>query len=109
MATDATQTRTDADPRDFPVRLTDAFQSGNVLGNKWEVNRWQKYGKDRLYFNDADGYIDVETGAVEDDAPVVNVEVEEKRDDMWVCYYMEKTDIDHSTEKFVAAIKRKSQ
>jgi len=28
---------------------------------------------------------------------------------MWVCYYMEKTDIDHSTEKFVAAIKRKSQ
>jgi len=106
MATSKTQTRTDADPRDFPVRLTNAFQDGDVLGNKWEVNRWQKYGHDRLYFTDADGYIDVETGAVEEGASVTNVEVEEKRDGMWVCYYVEKTDIDLTTEKFVAAIKR---
>jgi len=105
MATN-TGPRTDADPRDFPVRLTDAFNSDDVIGNKWEVNRWQEYGHDRLYFNDADGYIDVETGAVEDGAPVTNVEVEKKRDGMWVCYYMEQTDIDLTTEKFVAAIKR---
>ena len=106
MAASKTQTRTDADPRDFPVRLTDAFQDGDVIGNKWEVNRWQKYGHDRLYFNDADGYIDVEAGTVKEAAPVTKVEVEKKRDGMWVCYYMEKTDIDHTTEKFVAAIKR---
>lgn len=102
-----TQTRTEADPRDFPVRLTDAFQyDDGVIGDKWEVNRWQKYGHDCLYFDDADGYIDVETGAVEDGAPVTNVEVEKMRDGMWVCYYVEKTDIDHTSEKFVAAIKR---
>jgi len=106
MAATNHEPRTEADPRDFPVRLTNAFQSGDVIGNKWEVNRWQKYGHDRLYFNDADGYIDVGTGAVEDGAPVTNVEVEEKRDGMWVCYYVEETDIDHTSEKFVAAIKR---
>jgi hypothetical protein len=106
MSTTETYTRTEADPRDFPVRLTDAFEDGDVIGNKWEVNRWEKYGKDRLYFSDHDGYIDVESGAVKENAPVTKVEVEEKRDGMWVCYYVEKTDIDHTTEKFVAAIKR---
>lgn len=101
-----TQTRTEADCRDFPVDLMDAFEDDDVIGNKYDVNRWQKYGKDRLYFNDADGYIDVETGAVEEGAPVTNVEVEKKRDGMWVCYYVEETDIDYTTERFVAAIKR---
>lgn len=101
-----TQHRTDADPRDFPVRLTDAFQDGDVIGNKWAVNRWQKHGHDRLYFEDADGYIDVETGAVEDGAPVTNVEVEEKRDGTWVCYYAEAVDHDDTFDQFVAAIKR---
>ena len=101
-----THTRTEADPRDFPVRLTDAFQDGDVIGNRWEVNRWQKYGHDRLYFEDADGHIDVETGAVEDGAAVTNVEVKQVKGDTWVHYYVEKTDIDHTTEKFVAAIKR---
>jgi len=100
------QNRTDVDPRDFPIRLTDAFQSGDVIGNKWEVNRWQKHGHDRLYFNDHDGYIDIESGGVHDGAPVANVEVEQKRGQTWVLYYIEQTDLDMTSEKFVAAIKR---
>jgi len=101
-----TQPRTEADPRDFPVRLKNAFDDGDVIGDGWEVNRWQKHGHDRLYFEDADGYIDVESGAVEDGAPVVNVEVEQVKGDTWVHYYVGEQDIDHTSEKFVAAIKR---
>lgn len=101
-----TQPRTEADPRDFPIRLTDAFQDGDVIGNKWEVNRWQKHGHDRLYFDDADGFIDVETGAAEEGAPIVNVEVERKHGDLWTLYWMETTDIDYTSEKLVAAIRR---
>lgn len=106
MSTTQTQTRTEADPRDFPVRLTDAFQDGDVIGNKWAVNRWQKHGHDRLYFEDADGYIDVETGAVEDGAPVSKVEVEQVKGDAFVCYYAEERDTDETFDGFVAAIKR---
>lgn len=55
-----------------------------------ECSRWQKYGHDRLYFNDgSDGYIDLEDGGVKDDTPITNVEVEDGR----VVYYA--TDIDH--------------
>ena len=107
MSTTRTLTRTEVDPHDLPLHTSDApFQDGNVIGNGWEVNRWQKYGHDRLYFSDAEGHIDVETGAVEGNAPVTNVEVKQIKGETWVCYYVEETDIDLTTEKFVAAIKR---
>jgi hypothetical protein len=106
MTQTQTYTRTEADPRDFPVRLKNAFDDGDVIGDGWEVNRWQKYGNDRLYFENAEGYIDVESGAVKEGAPVTNVEVEQVKGDTWVHYYIEETDIDHTTEKFVAALKR---
>ena len=72
----------------------------------YELNRWQKHGHDRLYFRNADGYINVETGAVEDGAPVTNVEVETVDGDTWVRYYMDETDIDYDGETLVAAIRR---
>lgn len=104
--TQAYDARTEADPRDFPLRLKNAFDDGDVIGNDWLVNRWQKHGHDRIYFRDADGYIDVETGAVEDGAPVETIEVEQKRDGMWVSYYIAQTDIDDRTEQFAVAIKQ---
>lgn len=61
-----------------------------VAYHRKESSRWQKHGHDRLYFNDgSDGYIDLETGGVEGNTPVVNVEVEDGR----VVYYAR--DIDH--------------
>lgn len=58
-----------------------------------EASRWTKYGHDRLYFNgEHDGYIDLQTGSVEGDTPVVRVEVEDGK----VVYYVE--DIDYQYE-----------
>jgi len=47
-------------------------------------SRWQKYGKDRIYFNDTDrnswdGYVDLEDGGVKGDTPIDTVEVENGR------------------------------
>lgn len=47
-------------------------------------SRWQKYGHDRIYFNDTEreswgGYVDLEDGAVNGDTPIETVEVEDGR------------------------------
>lgn len=71
---------------DYGLRLSD---DGVAYDHK-RCSRWQKYGHDRIYFNDgSDGYVDLETGAVEDDTIITNVEVEDGR----VVYYA--TDIDN--------------
>jgi len=113
MSTQHQSRRTQADPRDFPISLSDAEMWGDrsrrektVIINKWELNRWQKHGHDRLYFRDADGYIDVDSGAVEGDAPVADVTVREEKGDTYVCYWMETDAVDHRGKEFVAAIKR---
>lgn len=60
-----------------------------VAYHRKECSRWQKHDHDRLYFSNHDGYIDLETGGVEGETPITNVEVEDGR----VVYYAE--DIDH--------------
>lgn len=54
-----------------------------------QCNRWTKHGHDRLYFvGDWDGYVDIDTGAVEGETPIVDVSVEDDR----VVYYAEDID-----------------
>ena len=69
----------------------------------YELNRWQKYGKDRLYFRNADGYIDLQDGGVKDGAPVTNVEVNKIDGETWVYYYGKEEDIDYQGDQLVAA------
>ena len=69
----------------------------------YELNRWQKYGKDRLYFRYADGYIDLQDGGVKDGAPITNVEVNNIDGQTWVYYYAKEEDIDYEGELLVAA------
>lgn len=47
-------------------------------------DRWQKHGHDRIYFNDTqleswNGYVDLNSGAVEGDTPIESVEVVDGR------------------------------
>jgi hypothetical protein len=75
------QTTADGHPGNCPatgLRLR-ADDSG-IAFDESQCNRWQKYGHDRLYFGGGfDGYIDLESGAVEGDTPVDEVEVTDGR------------------------------
>jgi len=87
------------------------IHTDSIRANGYETNRWQKHGHDRLYFYDRyedghDGYIDLETGAVEGSTPIVNVEVENVDGELWTYYYANIEDIDYETEELVCALRR---
>lgn len=97
----------DNQPAHRDIKATEGSVREGVVLDGYELDRWSKYGHDRAYFRSSeDGYIDLDSGAVKEDAPVANVEVEQDGDETWVVYYVEEHDADYSAEKPVAAIRR---
>jgi hypothetical protein len=83
-----------------------ADHEDGVWVHKWEGNRWTKHGKDRIYFDDADGYIDVESGEVRNGAPVADVDVVTAEGDTYVQYWKgEHGDTGRATQ-LVAVLRR---
>jgi len=107
MAHAHTHQRNEVDPRDFDVRLTDAFarESAGIIGDKWEVSRWQKHDNDRLYLENCDGYIDVDSGVVESSEDI-EVSVKNVKGETWVVYKHQKYARTKTGGKFLAALKR---
>lgn len=72
-----------------------AADPDGVAYDETQCNRWSKHGHDRLYFDDHDGYIDLQTAEVHDDTPVASLTVE----DGMVVYHAEDIDNEYPVAK----------
>lgn len=111
--TQPTTTNTDAQKAAESVYMACNLRSNpHVEGSrkrvKWTApcSRWRKYGHDRLYFDDHDGYIDLQSGSVEGNTPICDVDVvtDGPNGKDWVLYWAETQSLDRETRKEPVAI-----